>query len=181
MSDFLTLQGAKDLNVDAIHISAVANSVDPVTGAPIDTHANRVGGVDYTLQGLWNAIGPVVMPWTSVAGGTLTQPNQAFLHPANGNYYSWGGAYPVGGYVVAPGTDPTLHGSGYVPRSDARLRSELDGVDGASLVGGATYAEIRAYTGTATPSSSDDAPSIPGTKFSSLEAKLFPRSVPEDP
>ena len=125
MSDFLDLQGAKDLNMDAIHISAVANSVDPVTGAPIDEHVNRVGGTDYTFKGLLGALGPVVMPWTSITGGTLTQPNQAFLHPANGNYYSWAGAYPVGGYVVAPGTDPTLPGSGYVPRIDTALRAEI--------------------------------------------------------
>lgn len=124
MSDFLDLQGAKDLNTDAIHIGAVANSKDPVTGAPIDTHVNRVGGTDYTLQGFWNALGPVVMPWTSVTGGTLTQPNQAFLHPANGNYYSWGGAYPVGGYVVAHGTDPTAV-AGYVPRTDVVLRPSV--------------------------------------------------------
>ena len=124
MSDFLDLQGAKDLNTDAIHIGAVANSKDPVTGAPIDTHVNRVGGTDYTLDGLYKALGPVVMPWTSVAGGTLTQPNQAFLHPANGNYYSWTGAYPVGGYVVAPGTDPTVV-AGYVPRTDVVFRAEI--------------------------------------------------------
>ena len=124
MSDFLDLQGAKDLNTDAIHIGAVANSVDPVTGAAIDTHVNRVGGIDYTLQGFWNALGPVKMPWTSADGGTLTQPNQAFLHPANGNYYSWTGAYPAGGYVVAPGTDPTAV-TGYVPRTDLNLRSDL--------------------------------------------------------
>jgi len=144
MSDFLDLQGAKDLNTDAIHLGAVANSVDPVTGAPIDTHVNRVGGVDYTLQGLWGDLGPVVMPWTSVAGGTLTQPNQAFLHPANGNYYSWGGNLP---HVVAPGADPTLPGSGYVPRTDVMLRAALAGGDGAGLVGAMNYAGIRAYTG----------------------------------
>ena len=122
MSDFLDLQGAKDLNTDAIHIGAVANSVDPVTGAQIDTHVNRVGGTDYTLQGFWNALGPVVMPWTSVDGGTLTQPNQAFLHPANRNYYSWGGVYPK---VVAPGIDPAAVGSGYVPRTDVVFRAEI--------------------------------------------------------
>lgn len=132
MSDFLDLQGAKDLNVDAIHMGAVANSKDPITGASIDTHVNRVGGTDYTLQGFWNAVGPVVMPWTSTTGGTLTQPNQAFLHTANGNYYSWGGVYPVGGYVVAPGTDPTAV-TGYVPRTDVSLRSELAG-DGGDLL-----------------------------------------------
>lgn len=130
MSDFLDLQGAKDLNTDAIHIGAVANSKDPVTGAEIDTHVNRVGGTDYTLQGFWNSIGPVVMTWTSVTGGTLTQPNQAFLHPTNGNYYSWAGEFPK---VVAPGTDPTLSGSGYVPRADVVLRSQLADVNGASL------------------------------------------------
>ena len=134
MSDFLDLQGAKDLNTDAIHIGAVANSVDPVTGAQIDAHVNRIGGADYTLQGFWNAIGPVVMPWTSVDGGTLTQPNQAFLHPANGNYYSWGGVYPTGGHVVAPGTDPTAV-AGYVQRTDVVLRSELAAAGGAELVG----------------------------------------------
>ena len=122
MSDFLDLQGAKDLNTDAIHISAVANSKDPVTGAQIDTHVNRAGGTDYTLQGFWNALGPVVMPWTSATGGTLTQPNQAFLHPANGNYYSWTGAFPK---VVAPGTNPAAIGSGYVPRTDVVLRAEI--------------------------------------------------------
>lgn len=133
MSDFLDMQGAKDLNTDAIHIGAVANSKDPVTGSQIDTHVNRVGGVDYTLQGFWDALGPVKMPWTSVTGGTLTQPNQAFLHPANGNYYSWIGAYPVGGYVVAPGTDPTAV-AGCVPRTDVVLRGELADVGGADLV-----------------------------------------------
>lgn len=139
MSDFLDLQGAKDLNTDAIHIGAVANSKDPVTGEAIDTHVNRAGGTDYTLQGFWGALGPVVMPWTSVAGGTLTQPNQAFLHPANGNYYSWTGAFPK---VVSPSTDPTAV-SGYVPRADVALRDELSASGGSALVGdlGKTVAE----------------------------------------
>lgn len=118
MSDFLDLQGAKDLNTDAIHIGAVSNSKDSVTGAQIDTHVNRVGGTDYTLRGFWNSIGPVVMTWTSVVGGTLTQPNQAFLHPANGNYYSWTGAFPK---VVTPGENPEST-TGYSPRTDLLLR-----------------------------------------------------------
>ena len=132
MSDFLDLQGAKDLSADAIHLSAVANSVDPVTGVPIDTHTNRVGGTDYTLRGFWDALGPVVMPWTSVTGGTLTQPNQAFLHPANGNYYSWTGAFPK---IVAPGSDPAAVGSGYVPQSDVVLRNQLSQPSGGGLIG----------------------------------------------
>lgn len=138
MSDFLDLQGAKDLNTDAIHIGAVANSVDPVTGAQIDTHVNREGGTDYTLKGFWNALGPVVMPWTSVTGGTLTQPNQAFLHPADGNYYSWGGAFPK---VVAPGTNPTAV-TGYVPRTDVLLRSELADIDSDTVIAGELAADV---------------------------------------
>ena len=133
MSDFIDMQGAKDLNKDAIHIGAVANSKDPVTGAAIDTHINRKGGTDYTLQGFWNALGPVVMPWTSVTGGTLTQPNQAFLHPTNGMYYSWTGSFPK---VAAPGTDPTLPGSGYVPRTNVTVRGELLPKIEAASIGG---------------------------------------------
>ena len=142
MSDFLDLQGAKDLNTDAIHIGAVANSVDPVTGLPINTHVNRVGGTDYTLQGFWNALGPVVMPWTSATGGTLTQPNQAFLHPANGNYYSWGGEFP---HVVTPGEDPA-GGAGYVPRTDVVLRDELADVDSTVVVAGVSASDLSLRT-----------------------------------
>lgn len=161
MSDFLDLQGAKDLNTDAIHIGAVANSKDPVTGAAIDTHTNRSGGTDYTMRGFWNALGPVVMPWTSVTGGTLTQPNQAFLNQADGNYYSWSGVYPVGGYVVAPGTDPTAV-VGYVPRTDVVLRVQLTGENGAylsfsqiSTAYGVPFGSIHKFDATASYNTTD--------------------------
>ena len=57
------------------------------------------------------------------------------IHNASGKGYSWGGAYPVGGYAVAPGTDPTAVGSGYVPRTDATLRSDLASESGSGLLG----------------------------------------------
>lgn len=92
----------------------LANGTDPAKGAAlVGYNGTTIAGA---LQGFWSTLDPVVMPWTSVDGGTLTQPNQAFLHPANGNYYSWTGAYPSGGRVVPPGTDPTAV-AGYVPRS----------------------------------------------------------------
>ena len=122
MSDFLDLQGAKDLNTDAIHIWAVANSKDPVTGATIDTHVNRAGGTDYTFKGMLGTLGPVVVSWTFTTGGTLNYPNEAALNPADGNYYGWTGAFP---HVVAPGTNPTAV-AGYVPRTDVVLRGELE-------------------------------------------------------
>ena len=68
-------------------------------------------------------------------GGTLTSSSDVLLHKASVKAYSWTGAYPVGGYVVAPGTDPTAV-TGYVPRTDVVLRSELASPGGAGLVGG---------------------------------------------
>lgn len=52
-------------------------------------------------------------------GGTLTSASDVLLHKATGVAYSG----PIGS--VAAGTDPTLPGSGYVPRADVVLRNEL--------------------------------------------------------
>ena len=102
-------------------------SFDMLLNSQGDTYQDRLGNTVPTAAGAIKALGPVVMSWTSATGGTLTQPNQAFLHPANGNYYSWTGEYPVSGYVVAPGTDPTAV-TGYVLRTDVVLRSEISTV-----------------------------------------------------
>lgn len=67
-------------------------------------------------------------------GGVLTSTDDVMI-TASGDGYSWAGTYPVGGYSVAPGTDPALSGSGYVPRTDVVLRSALAADDGAKLVG----------------------------------------------
>jgi len=109
MSDFLTLQGAKDLNVDAIHIGAVANSVDPVTGAPIDTHANRVGGVDYTFAGLLKKAGFMPAAFDFDSGGTLgaTDRNLVVYYPADGYWYAWGGTLPK---TIPPLSSPGSNG-----------------------------------------------------------------------
>ena len=80
-------------------------------------------------------------------GGELLVASDVMI-TASGDGYSWGG--PEFPHNVAPGTDPTAAGSGYVPRTDVVLRGELAGIDGANLVGGATYAQIRAYSGSAT-------------------------------
>lgn len=86
--------------------------------------------------------------WTFATGGLLTNCSQAVKYTDN-KWYSWSGIFPVGGKVVTAGTDPTAV-TGYVPRTDVVLRGELSEIDGANLVGGATYAQIRAYSGTAT-------------------------------
>ena len=54
-------------------------------------------------------------------GGVLSVARDVMI-TASGDGYSWGGAFP---HVVAPGTDPTAMGSGYVQRSDVMLRGEV--------------------------------------------------------
>ena len=43
-------------------------------------------------------------------GGTLTSPLDVLFHEATGKAFSWLGDYPVGGHIVAPGTDPAAGG-----------------------------------------------------------------------
>lgn len=72
--------------------------------------------------------------WTFAIGGLLTDCSQAVKH-TDGKWYSWSGVFPVGGKVVTAGTDPTVVGSGYVPRTDVVLRNELADDGGAGLIG----------------------------------------------
>ena len=121
-------------------------SFDVLLNSTDDTYQDRLGNTVPTAAGAIKRLGPVVVSWTFTTGGTLNYPNEAALNPVDGNYYGWTGVFP---HAVAPGADPTLPGSGYVPRTDVVLRGELAQVDGANLVGGATYAQIRSYTGQA--------------------------------
>lgn len=65
-------------------------------------------------------------------GGTLTDATDVLLYNLSGKAYLWTGAYPK---VVAPGTDPALSGSGYVPRTNIVLRGELASDEGAGILG----------------------------------------------
>lgn len=85
---------------------------------------------------------------TFFLGCTLSNTTEVALDEFSGNYYSWSGVFPK---VVSAGSAPTpLVSGGWIDRTDVLFRSELSGFDGANLVGGATYAQIRAYTGNAT-------------------------------
>ena len=83
------------------------------------------------------------------AGGTLVNANDVLLYEAKGEAYSYLGIIPSGGYDVAPGTNP-VSDTNWKPVTDDVLRVDLSKIDGANLVGSATYSQIRAYTGTAT-------------------------------
>lgn len=115
----------------------------PITAIPI-TSVPITPSVFESLRRSYAEAGLNLVDGSFEEGGTLTSASDVLLHKASGKAYSG----PVGG--VAAGTDPTAVGSGYVPRTDITLRGELSNMDGANLVGSATYATLRAYTGTAT-------------------------------
>lgn len=65
-------------------------------------------------------------------GGTLSSVTDVLLHNVTAKAYAWSGVFP---HVVIPGTDPTLPSSGYVPRTNALLRNELESDSGSKLIG----------------------------------------------
>lgn len=155
MSDVLTIT---DLEIakkhDTFHSEVITGKAGgSVSGSDIDTATNSVTGqVQTTLPKILRDVGFKPATFNFATGGTLgvADADKCIYNSApagDDNWYSWGGVLP---HTVAPGTDPTAVGSGYVPRTDVVLRTELAGADGANLIGGATYAQIRAYSGAAT-------------------------------
>lgn len=113
-----------------------ANGHDNVQAA-LDANADFVSRFDReALRRSYAEAGLTLVDGSFEEGGTLTSTSDVLLHKVSGKAYSWTGAYPVGGYVVAPGIDPTPVGSGYVPRTDVLLRNDLATAGGAGLVGG---------------------------------------------
>lgn len=78
-------------------------------------------------------------------GGTLTSASDVLLDEVTGIAYTGQGPFPQD---VAKDTEPSS--GGFVARDPEVLRNQLAAIDGASLVGGALYAGIRAYKGPAT-------------------------------
>lgn len=145
--DLPTTQELENNKLRIIHFGELIDntpsgtSINPITGVTLKTYAQEMRDVGFKPAS-----------FTFVTGGTLAigDVDKAIYNPApagDNNWYSWSGDLP---HDVAAGTNPTAVGSGYVPRTDVVLRGELSEIDGANLVGGATYAQIRAYTGSAT-------------------------------
>ena len=82
------------------------------------------------LRRSYSEPGYTLVEGTFGTGATLQSQFDVLLNEKDNKVYSWTGAYPSGGYVVAPGTDPTTPGSGFIIRSDATLRVELTGAGG---------------------------------------------------
>lgn len=58
-------------------------------------------------------------------GGVLTSTAEVMWHKTYNKIYSWVGNYPVGGFVVAPNTDPSLDTTNWVSRTTTFLRDQI--------------------------------------------------------
>lgn len=138
MADVLTVEDLIPAKKhDTFHSEVITGKAGgSAGGADIDYATNAVTGqVQATLPKVLRDVGFKPASFNFVTGGTLglADADKAIRNPSpsgDNNWYSFGGNLP---HVVAPGTDPTLPGSGYVPRTDVVLRNELAGVDGAGL------------------------------------------------
>jgi lysophospholipase L1-like esterase len=130
MTDVLTITDLESAKKhDTFHSEVITGKAGGLaSGADIETATNAVTGqVQTTLPKVLRDVGFKPASFNFVNGGTLglADADKCIHNPApagDNNWYSWGGNLP---HTVAPGTDPTLPGSGYVPRTDVVLRDDL--------------------------------------------------------
>ncbi|MEG6305871.1 hypothetical protein UXP06_14915 [Enterobacter ludwigii] len=131
-----------------------AGKIDEFVTSLVNTYIDRFGNEHYTIEGLrWLAQQAIAQyGWIPVgtfqAGATLTLPNQILKDTTDGEYYRWDGSFLPSGKIVPNGSTPSSTGGtgvgAWISVGDSALRSMLGRTDGESLVGGATYAQIRA-------------------------------------
>lgn len=134
-----------------------AGKIDEFVTSMQREYEDRFGNKHYTIEGMrWiaqqaiSAFGYITLD-SFEDGNTLTLPNQVLRLEATGEYYRWDGAFPKD--VPAGSTPETTGGVGpgsWIGVGDASLRADLSAIDGENIIGGATYAQIRAYSGDAT-------------------------------
>lgn len=132
------------------HIEHVATSKD-VDGNPALVVSDVIRGIEYsnaTLDGLFSDIGFKPVDGSFEIGGLLQNRWDTLLYEANGSFYSWMGTLPL---AVPSGSSPFDSGGllidGWIDHTDITLRTDLAQEDGFGNIGGATYAQIRAYSG----------------------------------
>lgn len=127
-------------------------------GTAIDYATNQVTGqVQKTMPAILRDLGFEPATFDFTTGGTLSTAdrNKAVLWPlssgGDGYWYYWEGALPK---VIPAASTPASTGGvvegAWRPVGDITLRDDLAANDGAALIGAATYAQVRAYDGTAT-------------------------------
>ena len=91
-------------------------------------------GIPAGAGGVWEPLtnNDKIIGGNTIDGAYLVDETYLVWHATSGLNYAWSGSFP---YIVAPGTNPTAVGSGYVPRTDVTLRDDLVDGDGSSLVG----------------------------------------------
>lgn len=134
-----------------------AGKIDEVVTSDAHYYTDRFGvrrwtiaGFQYTAEEAIRNYGYITMD-SFEDGATLTLPNQVLRYKANGEYYRWDGEFPK---IVTEGSTPESSGGvglgAWVSVGDASLRTELSYKYGFSLVGAASYNDIRNYTGSKT-------------------------------
>lgn len=105
-------------------------------------------GLQYAVQQAASSFGYIVLSGVSFTTGATVNLNEVLLDTATGEYYQWTGEFPSGGKIVPPSSSPsTTGGEGpgkWLAVGYAALKQMLAAYGGESLVGGATYAQIRA-------------------------------------
>lgn len=131
-----------------------AGKIDEFVTSMVNTYTDRLGGEHYTIKGLENLVRQIIDPlgWvpfgTFEAGATLTDATQTLKYEADGNYYRWDGDFPK--LVDADSTPDSTGGvaqGAWVNVTDLTLRASLASDHGFGNIGGATYAQIRSYSG----------------------------------
>ena len=118
-------------------------------GADIDYATNPVTGqTQKTLPAVLRDAGFSPVSWDFSTGGTLTvnDRGKVVYDPVSKTWYSYAGTLPV----VVPASFNPVGNANWKPQTDPYLRNDLAELDGSALVGAATYAQVRAYSGSAT-------------------------------
>ncbi|AZS56816.1 hypothetical protein [Pectobacterium parmentieri] len=128
--------------------------IDEFVTSIVNTYIDRLGSEHYTAKGLTNLVKRIVsslglVPFGTFENGATIENAVQALKAVDGNYYRWDGDFPK---TIPPGSTPETTGGvgagAWVNVTDLTLRENLSQKDGAGLIGGATYAQIRAYNGT---------------------------------
>lgn len=138
-------------STDVRDMSDNAKNFDEFSLSTNDTFIDRFGVLRKTIEGAIRSSGiPIIGNFTT--GCTVTDSNQG-VQDVGGSVYRWKGALPKN---VPPSSTPSGTG-GISPSGDwvdigdasayARIINSLSYIDGAYLIGRASYDDIRSYTG----------------------------------
>lgn len=119
----INLNGHKLIGASEVQTSKTSTSILEINGVPVipgNSVIDPYNGTREALRRSYAEAGYNLVDGSFEAGGTLVNANDVLLQERTGKAFSG----PAGD--VAPGTDPTLPGSGYVPRTDVTLRSDLN-------------------------------------------------------